>query len=85
YSAPAAFPSDFARGMDAAEESGQLDRELHEWSRFYSETAGEAMDHLAEWTPKLFYWGILLFVGFLVVRAGLAYRDLISNLLNQSF
>jgi hypothetical protein len=68
--------------MTAAEESGQLDRELAEWGRFYSESAGEAMDSLAEWTPKLFYWGILLFVATLIVRSALAYRDLIESLLN---
>lgn len=84
YSAPAAFPHDFARGMDAAEESGQLDRELAEWSRYYSETAGEAMDRIAEWAPKLFYWGILLLVAFMIIRAALAYRDLLENLLNFS-
>jgi hypothetical protein len=62
--------------------SGVLDRELAEWGRYYSESAGEAMEQLAEWAPKLFYWGILLFVGALIIRAGLAYRDLIEGLLN---
>ncbi len=85
YSARSAFPNDFARGMDSAEQSGQLDRELAEWGRFYSESAREAMEQLAEWTPKLFYWGVLLLVGFLIVRAGLAYRDLLHNLINVTF
>jgi type II secretory pathway component PulF len=79
---PEAFPDDFTRGMIVAEESGVLDRELAEWGRYYSESAGEAMEQLAEWAPKLFYWGILLFVGALIIRAGLAYRDLIEGLLN---
>ena len=57
FSAPHAFPNDFSRGMAAAEESGQLDRELAEWSRFYSDSAGEAMDQVAEWAPKLFLLG----------------------------
>ena len=82
YSAPGAFPDDFSRGVAAAEESGQLDRELAEWGRFYSESAAEAMDQLAEWTPKLFYWTILLLVASLIIRAAVAYRDLIENLLN---
>ena len=85
YSAPAAFPNEFARGMDAAEESGQLDRELAEWGRYYGEMAGEAMDRLSEWTPKLFYWGILGLVAFMIIRAAMAYRDLIENMLNFSF
>ncbi|MEM1440897.1 MAG: type II secretion system F family protein [Verrucomicrobiota bacterium] len=85
YAAPLAFPNDFARGIDAAEESGQLDRELSEWGRFYSDSAGEAMENLAEWTPKLFYWAILVFVAALIIRAGLAYRDLLQNVINTSF
>lgn len=82
YSASLAFPNDFARGMDAAEEAGQLDRELAEWGQFYSESARESMEQIAEWTPKLFYWGILLFVAALIIRAGLAYRDMIQNFIN---
>lgn len=85
YSAPHAFPNDFARGIAAAEESGQLDREFADWGRYYSEASREAMEQLAEWTPKLFYWAILLFVAFLIVRAALAYRDLLMNLLNTDF
>jgi type IV pilus assembly protein PilC len=84
YSAPGAFPNDFARGVAAAEESGQLDRELAEWSRYYSEAAKESMEQLAEWAPKLFYWAILFFVAFLIIRSALAYRDLLMNLLENS-
>jgi hypothetical protein len=40
------------------------------------------MESLAEWTPKLFYWGILLFVATLIIRSALAYRDLIQSLLD---
>lgn len=85
YSARSAFPNDFARGMDSAEHSGQLDRELAEWGQFYSESARDAMEQVAEWTPKLFYWGILVLVAVLIIRAGLAYRDLLQNLINFSF
>ncbi len=77
-----AYPEAFVRGMTAAEESGQLDRELREWAGYYSETAAETMEALAEWAPKLFYWGILLFVATLIVRSAFAYRDLIQNLID---
>jgi len=80
-----AFPNDFTRGMTAAEESGQMDRELAEWGRFYSDSTSEAMESLAKWTPKFFYWGILLFVSYLIIKAALAYRDLIERLLDFSF
>lgn len=80
YSSASAYPADFLKGMTVAEESGQLDRELEEWSRFYSESAREAMEQVAEWTPKLFYWAVLVFVAFLVIRAALSYRDLLMRL-----
>ena len=83
-SARRAFPGDFLRGLAVAEESGQLDGELAQWGRFYAEAAAEAMEQLGEWTPKLIYWGILLFVAWLIVRAALAYRDLIQGLIDWS-
>ena len=85
YSSQRAFPKDFARGMSAAEESGQMDKELAEWGRFYSDATGEAMESLAEWTPKLFYWCILLFVAYLIVQAAVAYSALIERLVNFNF
>lgn len=85
YASSSVFPDDFLRGIAAAEESGQLDRELAEWSRVYSDEAREAMERVGEWTPKLFYWAVLLFVAWLVIRAGLAYRDLLNDLLDMSF
>lgn len=83
YASPRAFPRDFSRGLAAAEESGQLDHELAEWGRFYSDSAAEAMDQLAEWTPKLFYWAILLLVAGLIIRAALAYTGMIQNLIDS--
>lgn len=80
FSAPRSFPNDFARGMAAAEESGQMDTELSQWGEFYADRARETTETVAEWTPKLFYWGILIFVGYLVVQFGTAYSDLISRL-----
>lgn len=82
YDYPAAYPNDFARGVAAAEEAGALDKELAEWGNFYSESAAESMEQLAEWAPKLFYWAILVFVAVLIVRSFLAYRDLLMNLLD---
>lgn len=81
YASSNSFPDDFLRGLTVAEESGQLDRELAEWSRFYSENTKEAMERVAEWTPRIFYWGVLFLVGYLIVRAAFSYRDLLMNLI----
>jgi len=79
FAARGAFPDDFARGVAAAEEGGQLDREFALWGRHYAEEAAEAMERLGEWAPRLFYWGVLLFVAALVIRIALAYRDLLTG------
>lgn len=81
FAAPSAFPRDFARGIAAAEESGQLDREFAEWSRFYADSAAESMERVGEWTPKLFYWAVLILVSWLIIRSAIAYRDLLMNII----
>lgn len=43
------------------------------------------MDQLGEWTPKLFYWVVLLLVAWLIIRGALAYRDLLMNLIEGTF
>lgn len=82
HASPGAYPNDFARGLAVAEEAGQLDRELAEWGRFYADTAAEAMEQLAEWAPKLFYWAVLVFVATLIIRAVFAYGALLERLSN---
>ncbi|MEM7697432.1 MAG: type II secretion system F family protein [Verrucomicrobiota bacterium] len=80
-----AFPSDLARGIAAAEETGMLDQEFDSWSLFYGASAEEAMDKLGEWVPRLFYWVILVTVAYLIVRSAIAYRDLLMELIDFSF
>ncbi len=79
---PRVYPNDFARGVAAAEESGMLDSEMHQWGEFYGDSAAESMDKLAEWAPKLFYWFVLFFVAFMIVRAGIAYSQALNSWIN---
>ena len=85
FVSPEAFPNDFARGMASAEESGCLDNELNQWGRFYSESAGEAMEKIADWTPKIFYWLVVIFVGYMMIRAGLAYQGALKSWIDFEF
>ncbi len=85
FASPRAFPNDFARGIATAEESGHLDTELGQWGRYYSESAGEAMEQVAVWAPKLFYWLVLVLVGFMIIRAGMAYMNVFQNLSEYEF
>lgn len=82
YAAPSAFPNDFVRGIGSAEEAGALDKELAEWSRFYAGEARDAMEQLGNWTPKLFYWCILIVVAWMIVRAAISYQELLMKLIN---
>ncbi len=79
FAAPRAFPNDFARGIASAEESGHLDKEMGQWGRFYSESAGDAMELIAEWTPKIFYWFVLFLVAYMIIRAGMGYMQVLQN------
>lgn len=85
YDYPATYPNEFARGVSAAEEAGALDKEMGEWGEFYSESAAEAMEQVAEWAPKLFYWSVLIFVAVLIVRSAVAYKDLLMKLLDTGY
>jgi len=85
FAEPRTFPNDFARGIAVGEESGHLDVELRQWGDFYAATAAEAMDALADWAPRIFYWIVLLAVAGLVIRAGLAYRDVIESWLEWEY
>lgn len=80
FAEPGAFPDDFARGLAAAEESGQLDRELANWARHYADAAAEAIEDLGKWVPQIVYWGALAFVVSQVLRVALAYRGLLDGL-----
>jgi len=80
---PGPFPDDFVTAIAVAEEAGQLDETFAEWARSFAESAREAMDQLGEWVPKLFYWAVLLVVSLAIIRAALAYRDLIGGILDR--
>ena len=84
HAAPGAFSNEFVRGMAAAEEVGALDNELARWGRFYSEESARAQEQMGNWMPKLFYWVILILVAWMIIRSGIAYRELIINLLEGS-
>ena len=57
-------------------------QELAEWSRFYAGEARDSMEQLGNWTPKLFYWCILIVVAWMIVRAAISYQELLINLIN---
>ncbi|MDF1755525.1 MAG: type II secretion system F family protein [Verrucomicrobiales bacterium] len=80
---PAAFPNELARGVASAEEAGMLDKEFERWKQFYADSLSDAMDQLAEWVPKVVYFTTLFIVAAMIIRAGMAYRDLLNGFLDS--
>lgn len=81
FQSASAFPNELARGVASAEEAGVLDVEFGRWKNFYGESLTEAMDQLAEWTPKIVYFTTLFIVAWMIIRVGLSYSQLINSLL----
>lgn len=79
---PKAFPNDFARGVASAEEAGMLDSEFARWKEFYAEALSDAMDNLAEWVPKAVYFTTIFVVAGMIIKVGMAYRDLLNGFLD---
>lgn len=81
---PDSFPADFRRSIANAELAGVLDEDFQRWADYYRQAAGEAVERLAEWSPRLFYWGVLIFVALVVIRMAMAYRGLLEGYLDWS-
>jgi len=78
----AVFPADFCRSINNAELAGVLDEDFARWADYYTKSANDDADRLAQWAPRLFYWLVLIIVGLLVIRIGLSYRTLLESYLH---
>lgn len=79
----AAFPTDFAMGVATAEQTGTLDVEMSRWRQIYSDSVADAMDQLAEWTPKIVYYFTVFLVAAMIIRAALSYMTMVNGLMNS--
>jgi len=62
-----AFPEMFASLYATGEVSGQLEEALDRLHRHYQEDGNHKMRMIADWTPKLIYYAVLLLVGWQIV------------------
>jgi general secretion pathway protein F len=62
------FPEVFTNLYHTGEISGTLDDTLRRLQTLYQSEGARQMKALAEWTPKLIYFGIVFFVAYQVVR-----------------
>lgn len=75
-----AFPEPILRGFLVGEESGRLDQELRRLADEYRATALRRLDAIIEWIPRLIYIGILIYVGWQIVRFYQGYLDQVKEL-----
>jgi type II secretory pathway component PulF len=75
------FPELFAKLYHTGEVTGSLDETLRRLHALYREEAGRQLQALAEWVPKLIYFGVALMVAWMVVRFWMNYFDQINRVI----
>ena len=76
------FPELFANMYHTGEISGQLDQTLERLHTYYQEEATRKMRALANWTPKLIYFVIVLMVAWQVISFYSNYFGMIKDAVN---
>lgn len=76
------YPDDLARGISASDDTGGLDEEFARWAQHYRNEAKERFETVAKWTPKIFYIGVVLMVGFLLARVAQSYYGMLNGILD---
>jgi type II secretory pathway component PulF len=61
------FDPEVTQAIIVGEETGRLDRELHEVSVEQDRKAFARLDALAEWGPRLAYLCIVIYIGYTIV------------------
>ena len=72
-----AFPAKFLRAFAVGEQTGSLDADLQRCGDEYRGSAMRRLGTLAEWLPRIFYLGILIYIAWRVIGMyALRLRDL---------
>jgi type II secretory pathway component PulF len=77
------FPSVFANLYHTGEISGQLDQTLMRLHLLYEEEGLRRMRIVATWTPRLIYFGIMLFCAFKIITFYLGYFNQLQNVMDM--
>jgi len=75
-----AFPSEFARSYETAEEAGGLDDDLARWAKYYQEDAIHRVKVAAAAVPKVFYAIILAFVAWKIISFFMGYYNMLDHI-----
>ena len=82
-SAAPEFPDTFRSLYQTGEISGTLDEALKRLHTFYQEEGARRMRAVARWTPRLLYFGILIYVAFRIIFFYLGYFQELNNVMDM--
>ncbi|HEY3854078.1 MAG TPA: type II secretion system F family protein [Verrucomicrobiae bacterium] len=77
------FPDIFRNLYHTGEISGQLDQSLHRLHALYQEQGTRKMHMVAQWTPRLVYFGICIFVGIRIISFYTGYFNQIDEIMDM--
>jgi type IV pilus assembly protein PilC len=77
-----AFPTLFANVYHTGEVTGSLDDALRRLHTVYQDEGERQMRVVAEWTPKLVFFGVIILVAWQVIRFWTGYFNEIGNAIN---
>ena len=78
-SSSAKFPDLFASQYAAGEISGKLDETLRRLHEYYQEEGSRKLHMVSQWTPRIVYLMVAGMIAFFVLRAGIAYINMIRD------
>jgi len=78
-----AFPELFANLYSTGEITGSLDVTLQRLHRLYQDEGERQLQLLADWTPKVVYFGVVILVAWQVIRFWTGYFNQINEILPQ--
>jgi type II secretory pathway component PulF len=76
------FPEMFANFYASGEVSGKLDESLRHLNRLYNEEGSRKIHLISKLVPRVIYFMVALFVGYIVIRFWTNYFNQISNITN---
>lgn len=82
-SASSRFPEMFASQYATGEVSGTLDETLRRLQGYYQEEGSRKLHSVAQWTPRIVYFLIVLMIAWHVVRFYTGYFQQLNNVMGQ--
>ncbi len=78
-----AFPELFANLYSTGEITGSLDITMRRLHRLYQDEGERQLQLVADWTPKLVYFGVVILVAWQVIRFWTGYFDQINQVIPE--